>query len=91
MALTTPSSALGSRMLYLCGMSLRFVLYLLSLWFLVRFVTTYVVPLFREGLRGPEGPSHVHGDAGAARRPSSPPVDVRKPDDGDYLDYEEVK
>jgi len=33
----------------------------------------------------------VHGDAGAARRPSSPPVDVRKPDDGDYLDYEEVK
>lgn len=77
-------------MLYLCGMSLRFVLYLLSLWFLVRFVTGYLVPLFREGLREPKGPSRVRGDAGPARRPS-PPVDVRKPDDGDYLDYEEVK
>lgn len=71
-------------------MRLRFVLYLLSMWFLVRFVVAYVVPLVRTGLRGTDGPTRVRADGEGERRSASP-GDVGKAGGGDYLDYEEVR
>lgn len=77
-------------MLYFCGMSLRFVLYMLSIWFLFRFVTGYLLPLFRAGDRVSDDRPEARRDAeGGPRRSSS--AGVRKGEGGDYLDYEEVR
>jgi hypothetical protein len=77
-------------MRYFCGMSLRFVLYMLSLWFLFRFVTGYVLPLFRSGDRVSEGRPQARGDAEEAPRRSSS-TEAGKADGADYLDFEEVR
>lgn len=75
-------------------MSLRFVLYLLSIWFLVRFVSGYLLPLFRTGLRMREDLSRSRQAADATenrRRPTAhrPARQESKP--GEYIDFEEIK
>jgi hypothetical protein len=71
-------------------MSLRFVLYMLSLWFLVRVVTGYLLPLFRSGGRLSDDRSQAPAEAdGSPARGSS--TGVRKGEGGDYLDFEEVR
>lgn len=75
-------------------MSLRFVLYLLSIWFLVRFLAVYLAPLFRSGIR-------MQGDVNRSRqtREGDGRATVSKPsgksgaagDGGDYIDFEEVR
>lgn len=76
-------------------MSFRFVLYLLSIWFLARFLSVYLAPLFRSGqpLQGGAGKSSDRQGGEEAHMPRKPsdkagPRDVK---DGDYLDFEEVR
>lgn len=79
-------------MRYLCTMSLRFVLYLLSLWFIVRFLAVHLVPLFRSGqqVREDAGRSSVRQGDQAPLKPSGK-AGPRVVKDGDYLDFEEVR
>jgi len=75
-------------------MSLRFILYLLSLWFVVRFVSSYLLPLFRTGIRMREDLSHSRHAADAPearRRPTNPAPDRQAPKPDDYIDFEEIK
>ena len=75
-------------------MSLRFVLYLLSIWLLVRFLAVYLAPLFRSGIRmqGDVSRSRQTGEGegrAPVSKPSNPSGTAR--DGGDYIDFEEVK
>lgn len=77
-------------------MSLRFVLYLLSLWFLVRFLTGYLLPLFRQGMRMPDQSSGASDDRSQSYRDRSEAVasagrPAQGKEGGDYIDFEEVK
>jgi hypothetical protein len=71
---------------------LRFILYTLGFYFLFRFITGFLIPVVRTTLQLRMGfKAMQEQQEAAAAATNTAPKRPEKPDDGDYLDFEEVK
>jgi len=71
---------------------LRYILYTLGFYFLFRFITGFLIPVVRTTLQLRKGFKAMQEQQEAAAAASDvTPKRPAKPDDGDYLDFEEVK